>query len=395
MSAMDHIRFLAETIGPRGSTTKNEAEAADYAARVLSGMGLDPVRESFTSAVSAWYPYALSNELLLVAAACFWVGGRWGAIAALIVALLALVSVILELLFRPNPLRWMLPKGKSQNVWARIEPSEQAVTNLVLTAHLDSHRTPMVFSTDLWLRVFQTLVPLGLLSTVLMVILFVVGVFAPSGAVKILVALPAAVSLGILLLTLQADQTRFTPGANDNASGAGVALSLARRLADAPLRSVRAWVVLTGCEEVGCYGAEAFAAAHGAELGAAIWITLDSVGGLTADPVYLRKETFLLTSASDPRLLAHADHIARERPELAAHPRDFAGAYTEGAIAARHGFRVLTLMALPRHGPLPGWHRPTDTLEGVDPNVVHRTEEFAWEIIQRIDREAGEQSTGS
>jgi hypothetical protein len=160
-------------------------------------------------------------------------------------------------------------------------------------------------------------------------------------------------------------------------------------LAGWPLRNTRVWVVLTGCEEVGCYGAEAFAAAHKADLAGAMWLTLDSVGGLTADPAYLRKETFLLTSASDPKLLDLADAIARDRPELTAHPRHFAGAYTEGAIGSKYGFRVLTLMALPRHGPLPGWHRPTDTFEAVDPNVVRRSEEFAWEIIRAIDREAG------
>jgi hypothetical protein len=32
---MDHVRYLAESIGPRGSTTPNEAEAARYAAEIL------------------------------------------------------------------------------------------------------------------------------------------------------------------------------------------------------------------------------------------------------------------------------------------------------------------------------------------------------------------------
>ena len=41
MTAMDHIRYLAEAIGPRGATTPKEAEAARYAAealRIVSGM---------------------------------------------------------------------------------------------------------------------------------------------------------------------------------------------------------------------------------------------------------------------------------------------------------------------------------------------------------------------
>lgn len=389
MTAMDHVRFLAETIGPRGSTTAREAEAASYAARVLRGMGLEPATEIFLSARSAWRPYALFTGLFLLATALFATGAPWGAIGALGVGLLALASVLLELAFRPNPFRWALPKGKSQNVWACIEPSEKASANLVLLAHLDSHRTPLVFSTDLWLRVFKTLIPLGLASAVFMLVLFAIGIFAPGDVLRILVLPPALISLGILLLTLQADQTPYTAGANDNASGAGTALALAKRLAESPLRRARAWVVLTGCEEVGCYGAQAFAAAHKAELGNAFWLALDSVGGLTADPVYLRKETFLLTSRSDPRLLALGDAVAEEWGDLRAHARDFAGAYTEGAIGVMNGFRALTFMALPRRGPLPGWHRPSDRFEAVDPDVVRRTEEFVWEVIQRIDREIG------
>jgi hypothetical protein len=38
-TAMTHVRYLAETIGPRGSTTPKEAEAAAYARQVLAGLG--------------------------------------------------------------------------------------------------------------------------------------------------------------------------------------------------------------------------------------------------------------------------------------------------------------------------------------------------------------------
>lgn len=38
--SMNHVRYLAETIGPRGSTTSLEAEAARYAAQMLRDSGL-------------------------------------------------------------------------------------------------------------------------------------------------------------------------------------------------------------------------------------------------------------------------------------------------------------------------------------------------------------------
>lgn len=389
MTAMDHVRYLAKTIGPRGSTTSRETEAARYAAQVLRDAELEPVTEPFTSARSAWYPYALFAGLVLAGELLFWLGGRWGAIAALALSLLALASVLLELAFRSNPLRWLLPKGSSQNVWAQLQPRGETREQVVLLGHLDTHRTPLVFSTDGWVRLFGALVPVGLISTVILIGLYAVGI-AAAGWLWRLLSLPLAlIVLGLFMLTLQADLTPYTAGANDNATGAGIVLSLAEHLKERPLAHTAVWVVLSGCEEVGCYGADAFAQTHRDELGRAAWITLDSVGGAGAGPAYLARETFLLTTPSDPDLLALADQISARHPELDAYAHTFSGAYTEGAIGAKHGFRVLTLVSHRRDGVLPEWHRPTDVVENVDADVVERTETFLWELLQEIDRQAG------
>ncbi len=388
MTAIDHVRYLAEIIGPRGSTTPQEAEAARYAAQVLRDVGLGPATESFTSARSAWYPYALSAGLLLVGEFLFWIGGRWGATAALALALLAVVSLLLELSFRPSPLRWLLPKGPSQNVWARLEPEGEAREKVVLLGHLDTHRTPLLNSSDGWLKLYASLIPLGLVSVVLLTILFAIGI-AAGGWLWRFLSLPfGLITLGVFLLTLQADFSPYTRGANDNATGAAVVLSVAERLKQEPLTHTTVWAVLSGCEEVGCYGADAFARAHIAELGRAVWIALETVGGTGARPAYLTHETLLLTTRSDPDLLALADRVASRNPELDAHRFAFFGAYTEGAIGARHGFRVLTLLGHRRDGMLPEWHRPTDVMENVESEAVDRTETFLWELLQEIDRQA-------
>lgn len=392
MTAIDHVRYLAKTIGPRGSTTSQEAEAAQYAAQVLRDAGLEPVTETFTSARSAWHPYSLFSGLVLVSEFLFWIGQRWGAIAALALVVLVLVSVLLELAFRSNPLRWVLPKGSSQNVWVRLSPGGQVRQQVVLLGHLDTHRTPLAFSSDRWLKLYRSLVPVGLISTVLLIIIFAVGI-AAYGWLWRLLSLPfCLIALGLFVLTVQADFTPFTAGANDNATGAGVVLSVAQRLRREPLTHTTVWTVLSGCEEVGCYGADAFARAHKDELGRPAWITLDSVGSSNAAPTYLTSERFLLTARSDPDLLALAQEVATGHPELDAHSRSFSGAYTEGSIGAKHGFRVLTLTSLPHSGLLTEWHRPTDVVENVDHGVVERTEKFLWEFLQEIDQQAGKPS---
>ncbi|UCG24043.1 MAG: M28 family peptidase [Chloroflexota bacterium] len=389
MSAMDHIRHLAVDIGPRGSTMEAEADAARYAARVLSELGITPSAETFSSARSSYYPYALWSGLLLLAAVLFFIAGRIGAVLALLLSFAALISVLLELSIRPNPLRSLLPKGRSQNTWGRLEPAGEVRQQVVLIGHLDSHRTPLVFSSPGWLRLFRLLIPIELLASILLMVLYAVvgvGIIDRTPLLNWL-ALPFVLAmLGLFLLMIQADLTPYSAGANDNASGVGVILDLAERLKQKPLQHTAVWTLLSGCEEVGCYGAEAFAQAHRSALGKApIWLTVDNVGGKGAGIAYFAEETFLLTARSDPALVSLADRIAKRWPDLRAFRHHFKGAYTEGAIGAKYGFRTLTFLAMGRDGTIPNWHQTSDLAGEVDPDTVERAEVFIWQLLQGID----------
>ncbi len=385
MTAVQHVTYLAREIGPRGSTRPGEAKAAEYAAEVLTRCGLEPETASFVSARSAWYPSALFSGLMLIAAGCFLVGGRIGGIAATALGAVSVASILLELAFRPNPLRWVLPRGTSRNVSARIPARGEARRKVVLVGHLDTHRTPIVFSSDRWVKLFRILIPLGLVASLVMVAMFAAGLVIELGQWRWLALAPGLLLVAILAISLQADLTPFTEGANDNASGAGTVLGLAEDLAKDPLRETDVWVVLTGCEEVGCYGAEAFVRGRKDELAGASWLTLDNIGGQETDLRYVTTETFLLTTRSDAELLKIAGSIAAERPELKARPLRFRGAYTEGAIGAKYGMRVLTLIATQADGTVPDWHRPTDNLERVGDDALTRCESFVKELLARID----------
>jgi hypothetical protein len=389
MSAMEHITEFSREIGPRGSTTAEEKRAAEYAAEVLKRCGLDAQIRPFASARSAWYPFALFSGMMLIALASFLVGGQIGSLVAPALGAISVASVLLELAFRPNPLRWMLPRAESQNVFARIPCRDDAHRRVVLVGHLDTHRTPLVFSSDTWLQVFRIIIPLGLLASVVLLAMFAAGVVIGHGPWRWFALAPGLLLVGILAVSLQADLTPFSEGANDNGSGAGIVLSLAEDLATNPLRETDVSVVLTGCEEVGCYGAEAFLRNHADGLSGAFWLTLDNVGGEETTLGYLTQETFLLNTHSDPELLRIAGSIASERPELMARPHRFRGAYTEGAIGRKHGLRVLTLIATRPNGSVPEWHRPTDVLDRVSEGAVTRCEAFVKELLARIDESAG------
>jgi hypothetical protein len=378
-----HVRALADGIGPRGSTTPGEARAADYARSVLESAGLKAAVEPFISARSGWWPVALAAALSLVAEGVFWFGDTSGAWIAFGLQAVAFLSGLLELNFVGNPLRWLLPRAPSQNVVAVIPPSGPPTRQVALVGHLDSHRTPFIFGSTARLRAFRLLTILGLLSFVANLILYLVVALSGNRALAPFTLIPAAVMLLVLLMTLQADFTPYTPGANDNATGAALVLTLAERLAHAPLSRTQVWAVCSGCEEVGCYGASAFIARHRDDLRGAYFLVIDSVGG--GDLCYVTREAMTLPHDSDPALVALAADIARRRPELGARPRVFTTAYTEGAIGVKAGLHTLTLLGLTPDGFVPNWHRLSDTADRVDRAALDRAEAFVWELLLAID----------
>ena len=385
MNAMDHVRHLVEMIGPRGSTTAEEKEAALYSHKRLAGFGLLPTTEPFRSARSAWLPAALFWSLVLASGFIFLGGGWLRAVIALVLAVTGLASILLELTFRPNLLRWVLPKGESQNVWARIEAKSEARKQVVLVAHLDSHRTPLVFSSRTWVRWFERLVPIGMAFVVLLIVIFALGIVFPLPWLQPLAMGLMVVALGMLILMLQADFTAYSPGANDNASGIGVVLSLAEQLVENPLEHTAVWIVLTGCEEVGCYGSDHFIRRHRNDLGSAAWITIDTVGSYGGVPVFLSQETFLSTAKSDEQLLETMRDISQRHPDLHAHEISMKGSYTDGAIGFKHGLRVLTLESHQADGTLSNWHRPTDTIDAISPECMQATESLIHQFLQELD----------
>jgi hypothetical protein len=104
-TAMRHLQHLAVDIGPRGSTTPQEREAAAYLRERFEAAGLETHWEPFRAPVSGWRPFALAALIGLVSVVLVAFGGRIGALAAAVAMAVATASVFLEMYFQRNPLR--------------------------------------------------------------------------------------------------------------------------------------------------------------------------------------------------------------------------------------------------------------------------------------------------
>jgi Peptidase family M28 len=382
-SWLTHIRVLAKDIGPRGSTREGERRGSEYCLTVFKQLGLNPVMESYKSARSIFQPHLFASVGMLAAFIIYPIGGRASALIAFLIALVALVSDLMELSFRDNLLRRLVSKGPSQNVHAVISPSGEHVQDLVVIGHVDSQRTPLVFKSVGWLAIYKSFTTIAFICFTLQVVLYGLGTFTQWGWIWPISALGALCAVLLAAMCIQADLTPFTDGANDNASGAALVLTLAEHFRVTPLQRSRLWLVCSGCEEVQHYGAIDFFRRHRKELHSPKTLVFEMLG--CSGPAWLVKEGIIIPFHADPELVALAERLAKERPDLGAHPAAISGGNTEMADSLRVGIPAITIAGMGPKGEAPYWHMVEDTFDKMVPGLMACNYEFVWNYIQAID----------
>lgn len=390
---LEHLYALSVDIGPRPSTGTGERRAAEYAVEVMRSAGLEDVRlEPFASGRSTYQPYSLAIGAGLLGNLLYlWKPGRLSALMAAALNYLGAKGFYAEANFDPNWMRQTLPIGSSQNAVGVARARGQARQRAVLVGHLDTHRTPVFYSSPTWLCLFSTLVGMAFAS--LAISAGASGLRFLSGRSRRrsrLALLGAAFEVFALGMTIHAETTPYTAGANDNASGAATVLALGERLAQEPLAHTEVWVVNTGCEELGCYGMAALLEAHDALLREALFLDFDMVG--LGQPAVLTREGLLRSYRPDAELLELARQVAGAHPDLIA-GEHAGGAYTDMGVAIKRGFRGLVIDSQlppghPAEARMSYWHQPEDTFGKIERGCLARAHRFGWELLQEIDRRA-------
>ena len=312
---------------------------------------------------------------------------------ALILSLICTSSLSLELLFKHNPVRRLLPRRLSRNVIATIPPSGEHKRDIILMGHVDTNHNSVIFRNPKTIYAWRVFSSICAVSFYLQVILYSVGLVTQTPILWPWLALPAALNAVIVIaFMVEGERAPFSKGANDNATGAGLVLTLGEQIANAPLGHSRIWLVCTGCEEVKHYGAIDFYRRHFGELVNPQAVVFEMLG--RDNPGYLVRESTinLFTIHASPELITLAASIAKQHPELHAHPTRAAGGHTEMADAIRFGVPAITIAGIAENatdynydGPNLYWHHKDDTLDNLLPDKLERSYAYVWELVKAID----------
>nr|WP_290667810.1 M20/M25/M40 family metallo-hydrolase [Ardenticatena sp.] len=368
---LDTIRMLSVVIGPRPPASPAERRAAEWAAAQLHAWGytthLMPVAGLRTFTTSMAPLYMLGGL------------GTWALHQKQIRHAIGLSALAGGLFFLEQTMRPVLselaPRAPSVNVVARRPATRESRRTVVLTAHLDTQQAALLFHPRL-VGGFRRTYLLLALSLVWGVIGAPLGRLGRTGA---------RVALGNIALALgmmaHKERMPHVAGANDNASGVAVVLAAAQALQQGlPFTDV--WVVLTGCEETGSQGMQAFLEGYQFDPATTFFINCDTIGigRVTA----LATEGPLKRYSADASLLTLAEQVATEANFPVA-----TGTYhllpTDAEVAMQRGYRALTLMALDAHGHLPNWHWLNDTISNIQPKTLDTALALLVRLVHVLD----------
>jgi len=378
---LTHVEALAREIGPRGTGTKGEEQAAHYVREQLQKLGLAANEQRFLAVGDMnWFP--ISAALLALCGTMIYPWAGWTRWLGALLAGLAAVLLWWAIVRADSPIRFLLPRVPSRNIVARIAPKREARRRAVVLSHLDSNRCRLA-----WCAGKARTIKYGSIATLAVYsangLLYFLGA-ATGWHWPYLASFPGAFYVLATLIVLIVDTRRpYSPGANDNAASVAVNLGLAERLTKDPLEKTEVFLAFTGAEEVDHRGLKVLLKEH-TELREALFIDLEGVGG--GELCYLAQEGLIKHYRPDPELVALVEEMAKRRPDLKVKPGVLL-VVDEVQTLRRLGYRAICLAGRDSQtDSLPRWHTCEDTVEHVSAAALGRAAEFAWEMLQEIDR---------
>ncbi len=386
---MKHITILAGEIGFRVATTEGERRAARYIEQELCTYKLQEIRQEpfpcTTESIKSLSPYLLTAMISMLLAPLSPVLSLLGLVASP-------VGALGELRFNRGPVTWLTRNSTSHNVIGVLPARAERKARVVLLTHYDSVRVRNMMKPN-------TVQPAKKVFAAVRNLLYVatlgsnaVNIFARrkknTSLTRSTQYLSGAAGTASLLLTAPLLLDLATPGidgegANDNASGVAVLLSLAEQMVQTPLEHTEVWFVATGGEEIGLIGARAFAERYGKELKDAYFFAIDTVG---AGRIHYTIQESFPRRVDVPREVVDILVTASEKGKHSAMPEMLRNGGTDAGAMLAKSLKAASIACLLKDGKMPEINWPTDTRTYIEPETPPKVTAFMKDVLQEIDR---------
>lgn len=369
-------------IPSRGAGTKGEVEAAGIVEETMRSFGFSVSHDKFKTPASFAILHLVHFLPLLIASLLV----NYYPIAASVAGLLVLISFWGEFTRRFFIARRILPHSTSQNVIGRLGESTAPI-KIVISAHLDAARNGIVFHPKVsnffgrFKRYPQHLFILAII--IILSLVFIVKAFGGgSPYLSIVFNLTAAFVLFGCLLMLQWELSPFAPGANDDLSGVAVLLGIAQEIVKDPPPNIEFFFLAAGSEEPHCNGMEAFIKAHKGELPKenTYFINMECLGGGRLK--YVTREGFIILQRHHHTLIQLCESVARKY-EIDFKPCSTV-AHSDSIVPLVKGYKSIGIISLNENFVPTNYHRPTDTENKIDYDLLDQAEETILEIIAML-----------
>jgi len=382
-TTLENVKYLSEIIGPRGSTTLKEKEAADYIKEKMKWLGIEVSVEPFKFYPSFSYPYGVLYFLSAM-------GGLLILTENYFLSFLLSFAALIIFFFETHTyelISRLIPHYRSQNVLCKIKPFRQKKRLLVVLTHYDTSRSALTFSPNM-VKSFRFSFLIMVFCLVLIPVFAVLGLIFKENIWSYFALLPSLYLLFVTGLMIHREVfCKYSPGANDNASGVGVLLSLAETLKKQPLENVEVWFLFTGCEEAGMGGMQSFLQKHKNEIKQTYFLNVDNVG--IGDIKYITAEGMLKSYPANQELISIAKEVAFSHPELGAEPKVYNTLTTDALPVLVRGYKVMSIMCFDKEGIIPHWHWKTDVFANIEVETLNKVDKYLLGIVREIDNKLG------
>ncbi len=379
----------------RGPGTDAERRAALWLAGQLERGGREARIEPFWCRPN-WALAHAWHVILAVGGSLLAIPSPWAGASLVVIALLSLLA---DELYGVSLGRRLCPERASQNVVAaaRVTVSEPqpAKGRLIITANYDAGRTGLAYRpmfrrgaahltralrgfTLGWLG-WAALAIVWLLGTA---VLRITGALSAHAVGAIQIA-PAAGLLLTLAFLIDLSVANFSPAANDNASGAALALALAQALDANPPPGIAVDVLLHGAGEGGGIGLRRYLRAHRKQLRPADTVVLGIAPSGDGHPRYWQSDGRLVPVRYASALRNLSARIATDEPYLHAAPHRARGA-TPAYVARAQRLPAISIGCLDSRAIAPRSHQPSDRAEQLDPQALDRQLQFGLLLADAI-----------